>query len=108
MVTTFTFLLLGTIVGDSAISELVHQHLQMEFNNIKSRSIEQRYNVLINQTQYKDIMQFVNQEEGLETPTWNCVGKEELGDKLLEPTPKQNRWKINKSKRRIFCNSSSV
>jgi hypothetical protein len=44
---------------------------------------------LINQTQYKDIVQKVEQEEGFVTQLGTVwMKKDHFGDKLLEPTPK--------------------
>ena len=63
----------------------------MEFNNspIKNNfQTSQTHNVLINLSQFKNIVQKVNQEEGFVTQLGTVlVNKEKFKDVLLEPTP---------------------
>jgi hypothetical protein len=83
----------GTIVGNSEYLRDLFINIyrwSLTTSNQGQLSDQAAYNVLINQTQYKDIVQFVNQEEGFATQLGTVwVKKDHFGDKLLEPTPKQ-------------------
>jgi hypothetical protein len=57
--------------------------------NSDQLSDQAAYNVLINLSQFKDIVQKVEQEQGFVTQLGTVwVKKDHFGDKLLEPTPK--------------------
>ena len=82
----------GTIVGDSEYLRDLFINIyrwSLTTSNQGQLSDQAAYNVLINQTQYKDIVQKVEQEEGFATQLGTVwMKKDHFGDKLLEPTPK--------------------
>ena len=82
----------GTIVGESEYLRDLFINIyrwSMTTSNPDQLSDQAAYNVLINQTQYKDIVQKVEQEEGFVTQLGTVwMKKDHFGDKLLEPTPK--------------------
>ena len=82
----------GTIVGDSEyIRDLFIDIYRWSLTSSNSDQLSDQaaYNVLINLSQFKDIVQKVEQEEGFVTQLGTVwVKKDHFGDKLLEPTPK--------------------
>ena len=82
----------GTIVGDSNYIRDLFINIyrwSLTTSNSEQLSDQAAFNVLINQTQYEDIVQKVEQEEGFVTQLGTVwVKKDHFGDKLLEPTPK--------------------
>lgn len=81
----------GTIVGDSEYLRDLFINIyrwSLTTSNSDQLSDQAAFNVLINQTQYKNIVQKVYQEEGFVTQLGTVwVKKDHFGDKLLEPTP---------------------
>ena len=82
----------GTIAGDKEYIRDLFINIyrwSLTSSNPEQLSDQAAYNVLINQTQYKDIVQKVEQEEGFATQLGTVwMKKDHFGDKLLEPTPK--------------------
>jgi len=81
----------GTIVGDSEyLRDLFISIYRWSLTtaNKEQLSDQAAYNVLINLSQFKNIVQKVNQEEGFVTQLGTVlVNKEKFKDVLLEPTP---------------------
>lgn len=81
----------GTIVGDSNYLRDLFINIyrwSLTTSNSDQLSDQAAFNVLINQTQYEDIVQKVEQEEGFVTQLGTVlVKKDHFGSKLLEPTP---------------------
>jgi len=81
----------GTIVGDSEYLRDLFISIyrwSLTTSNPEQLSDQAAYNVLINLSQFKDIVQKVEQEEGFVTQLGTVlVKKDHFGDKLLEPTP---------------------
>lgn len=81
----------GTIVGDSEYLRDLFIDIyrwSMTTANPGQLSDQAAYNVLINLSQFKNVVQFVNQEEGFVTQLGTVlIKKDTFGDKLLEPTP---------------------
>ena len=81
----------GTIVGDSEYLRDLFISIyrwSLTTSNKEQLSDQAAYNVLINLSQFKDIVQKVQQEEGFVTQLGTVwVKKDHFGDKLLEPTP---------------------
>ena len=82
----------GTIVADSEYLKDLFIDIyrwSLTTSNQGQLSDQAAYNVLINLSQFKDIVQKVEQEEGFVTQLGTVwVKKDHFGDKLLEPTPK--------------------
>ena len=82
----------GTIVADSEYLKDLFIDIyrwSLTTSNQEQLSDQAAYNVLINLSQFKDIVQKVEQEEGFVTQLGTVwVKKDHFGDKLLEPTPK--------------------
>ena len=82
----------GTIVGDSEyLRDLFIDIYRWSLTSANSDQLSDQaaYNVLINLSQFKDIVQKVEQEQGFVTQLGTVwVKKDHFGDKLLEPTPK--------------------
>jgi len=81
----------GTIVGDSEYLRDLFISIyrwSLTTSNPEQLSDQAAFNVLINLSQFKDIVQKVEQEEGFVTQLGTVlVKKDHFGDKLLEPTP---------------------
>jgi len=81
----------GTIAGDKDYIRDLFINIyrwSLTTSNPGQLSDQAAYNVLINQTQYKDIVQFTPQEDGFATQLGTVlIKKDHFGDKLLEPTP---------------------
>jgi hypothetical protein len=81
----------GTIAGDKEYIRDLFINIyrwSLTSSNTEQLSDQAAYNVLINQTQYKDIVQFTPQEDGFATQLGTVlIKKDHFGDKLLEPTP---------------------
>jgi hypothetical protein len=81
----------GTIAGDKEYIRDLFINIyrwSLTSSNPGQLSDQAAYNVLINQTQYKDIVQFTPQEDGFATQLGTVlIKKDHFGDKLLEPTP---------------------
>ena len=81
----------GTIVGNAEYLRDLFIDIyrwSMTTANPDQLSDQAAYNVLINLSQFKNIVQFVNQEEGFVTQLGTVlVKKDEFKDVLLEPTP---------------------
>ena len=81
----------GTIVADSEYLKDLFIDIyrwSLTTSNQEQLSDQAAYNVLINLSQFKDIVQKVEQEEGFVTQLGTVwVKKDHFGDKLLEPTP---------------------
>jgi len=81
----------GTIVGDSEYLRDLFISIyrwSLTTSNPEQLSDQAAFNVLINLSQFKDIVQKVKQEEGFVTQLGTVlVKKDHFGDKLLEPTP---------------------
>lgn len=81
----------GTIVGDSEYLRDLFISIyrwSLTTSNPEQLSDQAAFNVLINLSQFKDIVQKVKQEEGFVTQLGTVlVKKAHFGDKLLEPTP---------------------
>jgi len=81
----------GTIVGDSEYLRDLFISIyrwSLTTSNPEQLSDQAAYNVLINLSQFKDIVQKVEQEEGFVTQLGTVlIKKEHFGKKLLEPTP---------------------
>ena len=81
----------GTIAGDKEYIRDLFINIyrwSLTSSNPDQLSDQAAYNVLINQTQYKDIVQFTPQEDGFATQLGTVlIKKDHFGDKLLEPTP---------------------
>jgi len=81
----------GTIVGDSEYLRDLFISIyrwSLTTSNPEQLSDQAAFNVLINLSQFKDIIQKVEQEEGFVTQLGTVlVKKDHFGDKLLEPTP---------------------
>jgi hypothetical protein len=82
----------GTIVADSEYLKDLFIDIyrwSLTTSNQEQLSDQAAYNVLINLSQFKDIVQKVEQEEGFVTQLGTVwVKKDHFGDTLLEPTPK--------------------
>ena len=82
----------GTIVGDVEYLRDLFISIyrwSLTTSNPEQLSDQAAFNVLINLSQFKDIVQKVEQEEGFVTQLGTVwVKKDHFGDKLLEPTPK--------------------
>jgi len=81
----------GTIVGDSEYLRDLFISIyrwSLTTSNPDQLSDQAAFNVLINLSQFKDIVQKVEQEEGFVTQLGTVlVKKNHFGDKLLEPSP---------------------
>lgn len=81
----------GTIVGvGRALKDLFIDiyHWSRDTSNTGQLSDQAAYNILIHLNQYKDVVQFVNQEQGFITQLGTVLAKKDyFGNNLLEPTP---------------------
>lgn len=81
----------GTILGDKDyIIDLFHNIFRWGITgeNPQQAADQPAYNILIKQRQFRDIVQFVKQEEGLAVQMGTTfIKKDFFGDKLMEPTP---------------------
>lgn len=81
----------GTIAGDKDYIRDLFINIyrwSLTTSNPGQLSDQAAYNVLINQTQYRDIVQFTPQEDGFATQLGTVlIKKDHFGAKLLEPTP---------------------
>lgn len=73
-------------------------------SNPQQLSDQAAFNVLINLSNYKNIVQFVNQEQGFITQLGTVyIKKNEFGSKLLEPTPILKNEKFYTNNNIEFC-----
>lgn len=98
----------GTIVGDSEYLRDLFISIyrwSLTTSNPDQLSDQAAFNVLINLSQFKDIVQKVEQEEGFVTQLGTVlVKKDHFGDKLLEPTPLvDSNFIVKNQKSESFC-----
>jgi len=98
----------GTIVGDSEYLRDLFISIyrwSLTTSNPEQLSDQAAFNVLINLSQFKDIVQKVEQEEGFVTQLGTVlVKKDHFGDKLLEPTPLvDSNFIVKNQKSESFC-----
>ena len=98
----------GTIVGDSEYLRDLFISIyrwSLTTSNSDQLSDQAAFNVLINLSQFKDIVQKVEQEEGFATQLGTVlVKKDHFGDKLLEPTPLvDSNFIVKNQKSESFC-----
>lgn len=97
----------GTIAGDVEYVKDLFLNIYrwaMTGANPNEAADQPAYNCLIKQSQYKDIVQFVKQEEGFATQLGTVLIKKDFfGDRLLEPTPIYKEGKFYNQSGQEFC-----
>lgn len=97
----------GTIVGKGyALKDLFIEIYRWSLTtaNVGQLSDQAAFNILINLNHFKEIVQFVNQEDGFVTQLGTVLAKKDVFmDKLLEPTPIIVGDVIKNQKGNPFC-----
>lgn len=97
----------GTIAGDIQYVKDLFLNIYRwasTGSNPNEAADQPAYNCLIKQTQYKNIVQFVKQEEGFATQLGTVfIKKDFFGNRLLEPTPIYKDRKFYNQNGEEFC-----